>query len=133
MEKKVCIKCGMPKDATTEFFQEDKRLLSGLTGKCRICINEYYKMYNRKGGADRTRVKTYGSNIDVEVIPIPEVILFKGHSYSIQTPKANKEVIGRRIKGEVIQVTESLITIKTKNYIESFSRFDLAQYEIMEV
>lgn len=137
MEMKTCIRCKESKEATLEYFAADKRISCGLAGWCRTCTNKYYRenYKSRKIGLadDGTRTKGFIAQKEVPTIPIPKVNMFKGHNYSIQTNRKNKEEVGRLVRGKVIQETDSFIAIQAKNYIESFSRWELSKYKIMEV
>lgn len=137
MEMKICIRCKEPKEATLEFFSPDKRVASGLSGWCRTCTNKYnrenYKSTKKGLEDDGTRTKVYIPPREANTVPILLVNMFKDHSYSIETPRNGKGTTARILRGKVIQETDKLIILKTKNYIESFSKWELAKCKIMEV
>jgi len=45
METKICTKCGIEKPNTKDYFCIDR---GSLTSRCRICRNEYYKIWKTK-------------------------------------------------------------------------------------
>ena len=135
MADKTCPRCKETKDATMINFSRDKKSSTGLTAWCRVCINDYYKKrYKPKSKINNvTKVIEFIPEKEIPKVIMPKVNMFKGHSYSIQVPRQGKGTEGRLVRGQVIQETDSFITLQTKNYKEGFSRWELSKYKIMEV
>lgn len=106
---KKCIKCGIEKSATSEFFQVVKANKDGLRGECRECTKEYHKAYK----------KTY-------IKPSSEAIREHKALQSREWKEANKERLVVWHK-EYRKNNKSSISISMKEYRQE-NKVSLAEY-----
>jgi hypothetical protein len=130
METKKCTKCRGTYPATTEYFPKDKCSKSGFHSWCRTCFN---RTAREKWQSKKPIKKYQKAERDLPKVYIPNLNMKIGKKYSFLVDKQGKGTEKRKFAGEVIQICDTHIVFKTKNYIESFLKVDLKNYKMLEV
>jgi hypothetical protein len=127
MKTKKCPKCGEELPLTNKYFGIDNRSSTGFKSWCKSCVNKAAR-------EKRERPKKYEkAESDLPKQGIPNLNMKVGKKYSFIVDKQGKGTERRKFTGEVIQICNTHIVFKTKNYVESFLKVDLNNYKISEV
>lgn len=130
MKTKICTKCGEELPLTNKYFGIDNRSSTGFRSWCKSCVNKAARERREK----RERPKKYEkAEPELPKVYIPNLNMKVGKKYSFIVDKQGKGTERRKFTGEVIQICDTHIVFKTKNYVESFLKVDLNNYKISEV
>ncbi len=138
MVTKKCCRCGVEKEETFENFIKDTRRKSGLGGVCRECHNartrEIWHSKHTKKEVDEVDYDIKYNNQgekEIEVKRLPRIPILTDREYTIVILKHGNGIMTEKIvKGKVIQETDRLVVFQTKNYAESFTKWELGKYRI---
>ena len=67
MSYKKCTKCGEELPATTEYFEKDSRIKTGIGAQCKVCRSKWRKQYykdNPQINRNTHYKRTYGITLD---------------------------------------------------------------------
>lgn len=125
--ERICPKCEKSLKLTTEFWHRNKSSKTGYAALCKVCINE-----GNQG--KRVPVGLIIPEKDLSFQGIPQLELELGHKYKFTTIAHGNDKKTHKFEGQIIQISDRHITFRHRlGFAETFLKWDLAQYKVLEV
>lgn len=128
MERKQCSTCKKTLPATNKYFYSNPSHRGGLHNICITCSREYQRKYREQAKLERKLNKTYNDEEKrknkLRRKSKKDYRLGKEYKLKIDLGRNRKKLF----QGRLIQETYDFITLKSKEYTESFLKVDIGNH-----